>query len=373
MATTPAYERDQAQITVTVGGQLYRGWLQSTVTRDLETIAGTFSIPVALVPGVWPAINRQDEVQVHIGQTLVLSGYVLAAEPFYTRTECGLRVQGRDRTGDLVHCTALHQGGQWRNVGLERIARDLLAPYGLGLAVEADLGGPIADFKLGHGEPVKDALSRAARLRGVLVSSDEKGRVLLTKAGTQRFAGAIIRGQNVIEAHGVGSDEYRHSQYIVYGQHSVVADFDDARGPKAQATDPDIKRYMPLVINADGNTTLAELQRLAEHTMRVRRGHSLGFRYVVEGWTWKGQAWPVNQRVAIYDDVMGLDGQDWLITSVTHRCDRREGDVTELVVRPVEAYDTVPLKSKPRYRNWGNRGNTTNHGATGPSDGASGP
>lgn len=363
------FVRDAAQISVTVRGQSYAGWLSSEVQRDLEAITGTFSIPVALTPGAPPAIQRQDEVQIHIGSTLVMTGFVLAAEPFYSRNDCGVRVMGRDRTGDLVRCTAIHKGGQWRATKLDRICRDLVEPYGLQVIAETDIGAPIADFKLSHGETVVDALARAARLRGVMVTRDNLGRLLLTRAGARRFKGSIMRGLNVISMQGIGTDEGRHSVYIAYGQCNTVADFESARSLKAQAKDAEIRRYLPLVINADGNTTQAELETLVKHTARVRRGHSMGFKYVVEGWTYQGEAWPLNERVAIYDDVAGLDGAEWLITSVRQTCDLREGDVTELTVRPIEAYDTAPLKTKVKHRNWGNKGNTTNH-FRGPTDGA---
>lgn len=362
-------ERDR--ITVEVRGQQYDGWLQSEVSRSIEAIAGTFNIPVSMVPGSPPAIRRQDEVRVRIGGQVVITGYVLAAEPFYRRGDCGMRVTGRDRTGDLVRCSAIHKGGQWRRAGLERIARDLATPFDVQVMVEADLGQPITDFKLEHGESVLDALSRAARLRGVLVTRNDAGQLLLTKAGQRRFDGAIRRGVNVISMEGIGSDEARHSVYYVYGQSNTVADFELARGLKATARDDEMQRHLPLVINAHGNTTAAELQELASHTARVRRGHSQGFRYVVEGWTVGGRPWALNERVPVYDDVAGLDGQEWLICSVRQTVDLREGDVTELVVRPIEAYDTVPLKTKVVRRNWGNKGNTTNH-PRGPRDGARG-
>jgi prophage tail gpP-like protein len=371
MAKPETFERDKAQITVIVGGLAYEGWLSSEVERSLESIAGTFSIPVSLVPGVFPKINRQDAVQVKIGSTTVIDGYVLAAEPFYRKNDCGLRIVGRDRAGDLVRCSAIHKGGQWRGAKLDTIVKDILKPFGLSLTVEADLGTAIADFKLSHGETALDAIARAAKLRGILATRSESGGLLLTKAGTKRFKGAIVRGLNVIEMQGIGTDEQRHSDYFVYGQSNTVSDFELARGLKATAKDAEMKRYLPLIINADGNTTAQELKDLAQHTMRVRRGHSMGIRYTVEGWTFEGEAWPLNQRVAIYDDIAGLDGVEWLIASVKHTCDLKEGDVTELLVRPIEAYDTAPLKSKAVRRNWGNKGNTTNHGK-GPHDKARG-
>lgn len=364
-------ERDSAFISVKVGGQAYEGWLQSEVDRDMEAICGTFSIPVSLVPGAPPAIRRQDKIEVWIGQTRVITGHVLTADPFYRRSDCGMRIVGRDRTGDMVRSSAIHKGGQWRSATLERIARDLAAPFGVEVVVDADIGAPIQDFKLYHGETVVSALSRAAKLRGVLLTPDGAGRLLLTKAGKERFKGAIVRGHNVISMDGIGTDENRHSEYIAYGQANCIDDFETARGLKASAKDDEIDRYMPLVINADGNTTQAELDALVRHTARVRRGHAYGFRYQVEGWTFEGEAWPLNQRVPIYDDVAGLDGAEWIIAAVKHTCTREDGDVTELTVRPIEAYDSVPLKSRPKRRNWGNKGNRTNH-PRGPRDNATG-
>ena len=355
------YPRDNIKITVEVKGVAYEGWLQSDVERSIEAIAGTFSIPVSMIPGQPPAIKRQDPVTVRIGGVKVITGFVLAAEPFYRRDDCGYRITGRDRTGDLVRCSAIHKGGQWRNARLEQVAKDLLAPYDIEVKVEADTGAPLVDFKLSHGESVVDALARAARLRGVLVTRDDEGRLLLTKAGTGTFGGAIRRGQNVISMEGIGSDEQRHSDYIVYGQQNCTSDFEISRGLKARSKDAEVLRYLPLVINADGNTTQAELQTLVDHTARVRRGHAYGFRYTVEGWTHQGKPWPLNQRVAIYDDIAGLDGAEWLICSVRQHCDLKEGDVTELTMRPIEAYDTAPLKTQIKRRNFGNKGNTSNH------------
>lgn len=367
-------ERDQAKIIVKVKGQSFEGWLQSEVERSIEAISGTFSIPVTLDPGAPPAIKRQDDVEIWIGTTKVITGYVLSAEPFYRRGDCGMRIVGRDRTGDLVQTSALHKGGQWRGAKLDRIARDLVERYGIQVVLDADQGGPIKDFKLYHGETVVDALSRAARLRGLLVTRDNAGRLLLTRAGKTRFKGAIVRGHNVISMDGIGSDERRHSEYIVYGQSNCTDDFESTRSLKASAKDEEIKRYTPLVINADGNTTQAELQELVNHTVRVRRGHAYGFRYVLEGWTFEGEPWPVNQRVPIYDDIAGLDGAEWLIASVKQTCDLREGDVTEVIVRPVEAYDTAPLKTSVKRKRWAPRGDDLNsaRGARGPRDGAKG-
>jgi len=368
------YTKDDAKAYVTVNGRDYEGWLSSTIDRSIENLSSRFSIPVSLVPGNPPNIKRQDAVRVRINDTVVATGIVLAAEPFYRRDDCGVKIEGRSRSGDLVACSAVHQGGQWRNARLDVIARDLCKPFGIDVRVDTDIGEVIRDFKIAHGEKVVDTLSRAARLRGVLVTTDAEGRVLLTRAGKTRSHGAIVRGQNVISMESVGTDAERFSDYICYGQSNIVhskpglqelevggamADpikaFGQAVQQKAQAKDPGIQRYLPLVIHADGNNAPADMRRLVDHTMRVRRGQAYGLKYVLEGWTWQGKPWEVNTRVPIYDDIAGLDGTEWLICSVQSTVDLREGDVTEVVVRPIEAYDTVPLNTKIRHGRHGRK------------------
>ncbi|MCT9014622.1 hypothetical protein N6G05_13735 [Cupriavidus gilardii] len=363
------YTKEDAKVFVTVNGRDYEGWLSSTIDRSLETLSSRFSIPVSLIPGNPPDIKRQDEIRVRINDTLMVTGIVLAADPFYKRDDCGMRIEGRSRSGDLVSCSAIHEGGQWRNAKLDRIVRDLCKPFGIDVRIETDIGEAIRDFKVEHCETVVSVLSRAARLRGVLVTTDAHGRVVITRAGKEKSHGAIVRGQNVISMEGIGTDAERFSDYFCYGQGNIVhrkpglqeldvggsiasveKAFRAASQQKAHAKDPEMTRYLPLVVNADGNNAPTDMQRLVEHTMRVRRGQAYGLRYVVEGWTWKGKPWEVNTRVPIYDDIAGLSGEEWLICEAKATVDLQEGDVTELVVRPVESYDTVPLNTKVRRR-----------------------
>lgn len=341
---------DQPVVSILVGGRVFQGWLQSEVSRSIESLAGTFSIPTSFVPGDVPQIKRQDEVKVLVGDEVVITGYVMAAEPFYDDRNCGLNVAGRDRTGDLVTSTAIHKGGQWRGAKIDRIVRDLVEPFGIKVKLQADIGKPLDDFKLAFGESRLDAIARACKMRGVLPIPDGLGHLVLTKAGTIKAPGEIRRGKNVISMRGIGTDERRHSEYIVYGQGEVGADFDAARQLKARAADPEIRRFSPLVIPADGNVSQADMQALVDHTARVRRGHSRGFEYTLEGWLVNGKPWPINARVPVFDDIAGLAGDEWLICSTRLSVDLQRGATTVVVVRPIEAYDSVPLKTRVRHR-----------------------
>lgn len=110
-----------------------------------------------------------------------------------------------------------------------------------------------------------------------------------------------------------------------------------------------MKWYLFLVINVDGNNVLVDMYWLVDYMMCVWCGMVYGLKYVVEGWMWKGLLWEVNMWVLIYDDIVGLDGIEWLICEVKVIVDVCEGDVIELVVCLVELYDMVLLKMKLKY------------------------
>lgn len=365
------YTKDDARVVITVNGYDYVGWLESSIEQSIGNIASRFSIPVTLIPDKRADIKRQDLIKVAINNDVVVTGYVLTADAFYRYNDCGLRVSGRSKTGDLAVCSAIHKGGQWPSAKLDQIARDLCKPFGIEVVVSTDVGAALTDFTIEHGETVLATLSRAARMRGILVTADPAGKLLLTRAGKEKSHGAIVRGQNVISMEGVGTDAERFSTYIGYGQHnatkksltvlstndddSFVEDFSSAVQQKAIATDTEMKRYLPLIVNAEGYTEASDIKRLVDHTMRVRRGQAYGLRYRLEGWTFEGKPWKVNTRVPIYDPIAELDGDEWLIAEISLKVDIEDGDVADILVRPVDAYDTTPIKPRDKKKKKGDK------------------
>lgn len=368
------YTKDDSRIVITVNGYDYVGWLESNIEQSIENISSRFSVPVTLIPGKRPDINRQDLIKIAINEKLVSTGYVLGAEPFYRHDDCGLRITGRSKTGDLVVCSAIHKGGQWQSAKLDQIARDLCKPFGIEVVVATDVGAALTDFTIEHGETVLATLSRAARMRGILITADPEGKLLLTRAGKEKSHGAIVRGQNVISMESVGTDAERFSTYIGYGQHKAIKkslavlsttdttadidfgkDFEKSIQQKATATDTEMKRYLPLIINPEGSSDAPDIRRLVEHTMRVRRGQSYGLRYRLEGWTYEGKPWKINTLVPIYDDIVDLNGEEWLIAEISLKADVKDGDVADILVRPKDAYDTTPIKPRQKKKKKGDK------------------
>ena len=47
-------------------------------------------------------------------------------------------------------------------------------------------------------------------------------------------------------------------------------------------------------------------------------------------------------------DVAGYNGEELLIVSTKFSCDLKEGRVTDMVLKPVDAYTQAPLKSRQK-------------------------
>ena len=146
-------------VTLTVNGKQHSGWESLNINLGVEQIAGTFELSVT---EKWPGNNearpiRRGEVcTVSIDGEIVITGYVDDVLPSYDSNSHTLTINGRDKTADLVDCSAIYKTGAWTNTSLKTIAEDLCKPFGIGVIINTDIGEP---FK--H---AADAQSEARRM-----------------------------------------------------------------------------------------------------------------------------------------------------------------------------------------------------------------
>lgn len=331
-----------------VDGRRFGGWKRVVVHRSIEKVAGGF---VMEVTHRWPGVDvpvglregRPCEVLVD-GETLI-GGYIDMYEPELTDHTSFIRVEGRDRTGDLVDCSAVYKGGQWRGVMLEKIVRDIAAPFGIALVVAEDLdqGDTFTSFSLEEGEKAFDAIDRACRLRAVLCTSSPKGDLMLTTASDDEAGAALIEGENVKRIRATHTWAERFSSITVKAQApgSDHAYGDSAAHLKGQAKDAQIDRYRPLVVLADQHTSAKMLAERAQWEVNVRMGRGKRGTCTVTGWRtgrdgMEGPLWLPNTIAHVRSERMNLD-QDMLIVGCEYVLDE-QGFRTEITFSRREAF-----------------------------------
>lgn len=337
--------------TLLIGGLAYGGWTRLEVQRGIEQIAGGFVLQLtSRYPGVDVPMQLREGLacEVHLGNDLVISGYIDDYETDDTDTSSTVRVSGRDKTADLVDCSAIYKTGQWRGVKLNQIVSDIARPFGIGLVVApgTDTGDVFKRFALEEGEKAFDAIDRACRLRAVLVTSTPDGSLLITTASTVRSGVRLVEGLNMKKFNSKHSWKERHSEIILKGQ---VPGDDHENGVaaahlKASAKDVEIARYRPLVVIAEHGTSTKSLADRAAWEVKVRMGRGKRGGCTVVGWRTgrdgqEGPLWQPNTLVHVTSDRMNID-MELLIVSCSYQL-TEQGKVTDLTFARPEAFQLV--------------------------------
>ncbi|MEQ8585160.1 MAG: contractile injection system protein, VgrG/Pvc8 family [Thalassobaculaceae bacterium] len=319
-----------ADVQLTLDGGVYGGWTTVSVTRSVQALSGTFDITLSeREPGsVQPRTFRPGQrCSLSLDGHQVIGGWIDDCAPSYTSDAHTIRVSGRDRTGDLIDCSALNTPGEWHGIALPDLVEAIAEPFRIGVITRTDTGKPFTRFSIEQGETAFEAIDRACRMRAVLATSTASGELLLTRSGSVRMPRAIVRGENVLEGGGSFSHRDRYSRYIVKGQQPGTEFLppEQIAHPMATASDSGIARYRPLLVVAEDISSDATIQDRATWEANVRASRSRKPRYTVQGWRsgTNGPLWWPNSLVHVSDDWVGLD-RDMLIADV--RFDK-SGDV----------------------------------------------
>ncbi|HFV7049289.1 TPA: phage baseplate assembly protein, partial [Escherichia coli] len=296
-------------VTLRTDGRLFTGWTSVSVTRSIESVAGYFELGVNVPPDTdLSGLAPGKAFTLEIDGQIVCTGYIDSRRRQMTADSMKITVAGRDKTADLIDCAAVYSGGQWKNRTLEQIARDLCAPYGVTVRWELsdkESSAVFPGFTLDHSETVYEALVRASRARGVLMTSNAAGELVFSRAASTA-TDELVLGENLLTLDFEEDFRDRFSEYTVKGYaraNGAEGDDIDAKSivsRKGTATDSDVTRYRPMIIIADTKITAKDAQARALREQRRRLAKSITFEAEIDGWTRKdGQLWMPNLLVTI--------------------------------------------------------------------------
>lgn len=324
-----------------VNGKIYGGWKEARVTRSIDAVAGKFDLSVTdrwEVNGQPWQIFPGDECVIKIDGETLITGYVDEASPEYDADFHGIRISGRDKTCDLVDCSAVVKAYELRGLRLEEIAAALAKPFGIKVKTQADTGEKFDSFAIQPGESCWEAIERAARQRFMLVTTNGEGDLVIAGIGDSRAADALIEGANIKRAAATYDYSQRYSEYIVKGQ--APAKNDGEEPPKvavqSKAADPAITRYRPKILTSETQASGGSAKDRAELEASTRAGKSTRISATVVGWKMSnGELWPLNVLVNLRSPMLVADDVDLLISQLTFVVSDSEGIITDMeLVKP---------------------------------------
>ena len=331
-------------VELAIGGRRYSVWTSVSVTRSLDTMAGSFDLSLAArerTADAELAISKGDKCRVLIAGEPVIDGFVDVVSLTIAGDDHTVTISGRDRTADLADCSAIHKPGSWKNVKLEAIASELAKPFGISVTARASTGKPIAKFALQQGETVQAAIERLCRFRGLLMVPTATGDLEIIKPDAGAPIATLEIGINILSATATHDASQQFSEYRIKGQ---AAGNDHKHGKtvaqiSGSATDATVKRYRPLLIIAEEQGDGASLGERAASEAGVRRGKSLSVPITVLGWRVAagGALWRPNVRARVKCPPVKVADQVMLVSAV--RLTKSDsGTIATLTCMPPEAW-----------------------------------
>lgn len=347
-----------SKVVLKVGGKLFSGWKTVKLWRAMDALAGSFSVSVSpeaprakigkLAPGQACEIYVEDDV--------VLTGFIDGVSVQYDAAQHSITVTGRSKTADLIDCSATHKPGQWQNVDLDVILRDLISEFGLELDMQADGGAPFSNFAIEDGESAFEAIERLCRMRSVLPTTNSLGNLVIMRANTpsQRYEIELVQGQNILSATGTFTNVERYRTYHVWGQHPATPYLPDGvlQSVQSTASDAGIVRHRPLVVLAEQALSKDETQARATWESNVRSARSRQIKLIIagSGVDEVGELWQPSRIVRCRDSWLGIDS-DLLITRTMFVLDD-QGTRSEIECVLPGAFTPEPQIEDMKFEGW---------------------
>ncbi len=338
-----------------IGGVEWKGWKDINVTRQIDALSGSFSLsltdkwqegqePLPLAAGM--------ECTVILNGTQVINGYIDDDMPSFSLTEHTIQVTGRDKTCDLVDCSAVHSPGQWLGLDALSLAVILAAPFGIGVRAEAPVGEAFPVFTLEHGETAFEALDRLLKQRELLALPDDGGFVLAS-IGKERMNVVLEEGVNILSGRAKYSMKERYSDYIVHGQQPGNNEEwgEAAAQVQGETQDTAVPRYRPFLIRAENQVNPNTAKKRAEWEKTVRAARAVSFEITVPGWSptalsgsgsESGDLWTINKLVTLHSPSLRVN-QEFLIARTVFS-QSISGSSTTLELKDPKAYMAEPQK-----------------------------
>lgn len=372
-----------------VGGMRYEGWKAQRIRHGIEQLAGTFSLDVT---DIWPeqatawVIEPGAACTVKIGTDVMITGYVDVVRVNSSKSDHTISIEGRDRTGDLVDCSA--PAREWTGLPFEHIAVELCQPFGITVETQLETGaggykakkpgkGKAPATKAGagggklprkasnSGETVHRLLEKLAKIQGVLLVSDRRGGLMITRAGLNgRATDMLVLGENLLTIDYERSFANLFSEITVKGQaHGATSGgqtLADLQRVKASATvkrssaasgatvaNASIERYRPLTIVAEDQADAKRCNDRAEWEAGTREARSKRLTVTVQGWRQSdGTLWEINTLVRMRCPWVRED-EDMLVSNIEYSIDMQGGTVCTMTLYTPKAFDVLKEIPKP--------------------------
>ncbi len=277
------------------------------------------------------------EAQAYIGGKLAIDGRLYSVRHKISKNGTVAALEGWSYTADLVDST-VKPPYEANKITLEERARSLVDPLGIKVIFDVEDDAPFDRVTADKTETIFAHLVSLAKQRGVLITSNNTGDLVFTKATTSDSVGTLEEGIPPFQEAEISFDgRARFNRYKALGQspkkNSKTATSEDSRVPISRFT----------TFNADDSTG-GDIQKAADWRRSKQLSEALTFTLPVPTWyAPDGSLWAPNTIVTVKSPTLYLeDGYNFLIREVQYDY-KDSGTTATLHLVPPETYTGEPI------------------------------
>lgn len=374
------------EVSLTIGGSVFKNWTSFIITTELNTISPAFSVGVISDNVSLRSLFKIGaDVQVRIGKDLVLTGYIEQTPVSYSATSANVGIAGRSKTCDLIDCTVMIKSDdilchapnskdlvkssdvastEFKNTSIEDIISKLIAPYDISLVkkikIEENKPDPLANkinFSAKNEDTVLKALQNLTSSANLLFYGNENGELVVTDKGYLSAKDSLKLGENVLSANASfdATKIFKYYRVVGQGKGSTGKTGSAVSTYNYIAEDSVITRTRLLTTKMEGSADLAKCKTTAEGDRDYAKSQFYKITYKVQGWRQSnGDLWQINSLVSIKDDFLGIKNDfknkdndvKFLITKVVFNLSETEGMTTIIDVVPPAGWRLKTEKDK---------------------------
>lgn len=326
-------------ITIVVDGQRWTAFEEVSIKAAFDEAARSFSFTVAAELGASPTnqvFATGKKVEIFANSDLLLTGYVDRRQPRISAKEATITVSGRSASQDLIDGAAEHDTGSFRKKDPKQIGDEVSSKYsGTGFETDQQLE-KVDQYQLTPGETVFRCVEKLCRSQGMTLHGTAEGKIKITKAGSDRHAGGLFEGRNILVGEADHNASNRHSKYTVRGQRPFGHGVDNLE-IESVIKDAEINRHRPVIIVQDEDTTKDRAKKRAKNRRDRAAGNGLKATIDTQGFRDEGgKIWTPGSLVWTESAFLDI-AQDMLIESATYRQNER-GSIATLQLTDPRSY-----------------------------------
>ena len=344
-----------------INGIRYSGFTEVSINNSLEAFASSFTASLVSKEVVDDSrqslspIKLQDEVAIYIDNDLVLTGYVETLDVSYDNNSHMIIVGGRDKASDLIDSSA--KPNSYKNIKtMTRLIEKVLVDNGYSNITvsksDSSIDDSLEEQETVHvelGETIFTFLDRYARKAQILITTDNKGNLVITREGKSTINSDLIsiKGSelNNIKKANISLNTNDRFRFIEMYSAANNETFDKISvNQNAIGEDTAIRSPRRLIVLPQEASKTDILKNAVKWQINVRRAKGLRYNCTVANYRDKdeeGNLWTVNTLINVSDDKCNLNGQ-YLVASVTYN-KSLEGTTTNLTLVNKGCFTNDPL------------------------------